>query len=44
MPTRKARKAADIGKSIKVEHKKSKAMWEWTIMKDYIPDKPTIDF
>ena len=34
-----ARKAADIGKSIKVEHKKSKTTWEWTIVEDHIPVK-----
>ena len=34
-----ARKAVDIGKSIKIEHKKSKTMWEWTIVEDHIPDK-----
>ena len=40
----KARKAADIGKTIKVEHKKSETMWEWTIVEDHIPVKSTIKF
>jgi hypothetical protein len=38
------RKAADIGKSFEVEHKKSKTIWKWTLVEDYIPDKSTIEF
>jgi hypothetical protein len=39
-----ARKAVDIGKTILVEHKKSKTTWKWTLVEDHIPDKPTIEF
>jgi hypothetical protein len=37
-----ARKAADIGKSFLVEHKKSKTTWKWTIIEDHIPDKEIV--
>jgi hypothetical protein len=39
-----ARKALDIGKTIIVEHKKSKMTWKWTLTEDHIPDKSTIEF
>jgi hypothetical protein len=38
------RKAADIGKSFKIEHKKSKTTWKWTLVEDHIPDKSSIEF
>jgi hypothetical protein len=38
------KKAADIGTSFLIEHKKSKTTWKWTVVEDYIPEKSTIEF
>jgi hypothetical protein len=37
------KKGGRFRKSVEIAHKKLRTTWEWTLVVDHVPDKPTIE-